>query len=249
MQFRGKAQRLGNGAVVAAAQKLECEEAAVRAVIDVESSGGFDAMGRPKILFERHYFHRLTAGRFDGSHADISAPAWGGYGTAGAQYVRLARAIACHRGAALRSASWGMFQIMGDNFIAAGFTDIDGFVAAMMEGEDRHLAAFVSFVQARRLAQPLARGDWRTFARGYNGPAFAQNRYDERLADAYARHAVLRRGTRGPAVRALQARLGMATDGKFGPETEAALMAFQAAAGLAVDGAAGPATRAALSAG
>ncbi|MGG7377547.1 N-acetylmuramidase domain-containing protein, partial [Escherichia coli] len=39
------------------------------AVIHVESSGaGYQADRRPKILFERHVFHRLTGGRFDAAH-------------------------------------------------------------------------------------------------------------------------------------------------------------------------------------
>ena len=61
--------------------------------------------------------------------------------------------------------------------------------------------------------------------------------------------AILRRGSRGPLVKAWQRRLlelghGTGTpDGAFGPATEAATRAFQAAAGLAVDGAVGRATR------
>ena len=55
-----------------------------------------------------------------------------------------------------------------------------------MEGEDRHLQAFCAFVTARGLADALARRDWAAFARGYNGPAYAANRYDARLAQAYA---------------------------------------------------------------
>ncbi len=44
------------------------------------------------------------------------------------------------------------------------------------------------------------------------------------------------------AVRRLQAALGVAVDGEFGPRTEAALRSLQARDGLAVDGVAGPAT-------
>ena len=47
-------------------------------------------------------------------------------------------------------------------------------------------------------------------------------------------------------VAALQQALGVAADGDFGPQTEAAVRAFQSAHGLAVDGVVGPATRAAL---
>ncbi len=64
---------------------------------------------------------------------------------------------------------------------------------------------------------------------------------------------VLRPGDRGDDVKALQRLLiaagaTIATDGSYGPATEAAVKAFQTARGLDVDGVAGPATHAALKA-
>ena len=56
----------------------------------------------------------------------------------------------------------------------------------------------------------------------------------------------LRLGSKGPAVAAAQAALGVAADGDFGPITQAAVQRFQAARGLVVDGVIGPMTRAAL---
>jgi len=53
-------------------------------------------------------------------------------------------------------------------------------------------------------------------------------------------------GSRGPAVAAAQAALGVAADGDFGPITLAAVQRFQAARGLVADGVIGPMTRAAL---
>lgn len=53
---------------------------------------------------------------------------------------------------------------------------------------------------------------------------------------------VLRRGSRGPEVAAMQSRLGIAADGDFGPGTERAVREWQAANGLVADGIAGPAT-------
>ena len=57
---------------------------------------------------------------------------------------------------------------------------------------------------------------------------------------------LLRRGSRGAAVKRLQEGLGTGADGIFGPGTEKAVKAFQEKNGLAVDGLAGPATLAAL---
>ena len=52
----------------------------------------------------------------------------------------------------------------------------------------------------------------------------------------------LRVGSRGDAVAAVQAKLGLTADGAFGPGTEAAVKKWQAANGLAADGVVGPAT-------
>lgn len=55
-----------------------------------------------------------------------------------------------------------------------------------------------------------------------------------------------KRGDRGPAVAALQKRLGITEDGVYGPETELAVRRYQAKHGCRVDGVVGPETRAAL---
>ncbi len=57
---------------------------------------------------------------------------------------------------------------------------------------------------------------------------------------------LLKVGSRGSAVAAVQRALGIAADGIFGPKTRGAVRAFQAKHGLLVDGIVGPQTRAAL---
>lgn len=258
LAFSGPATPLDDAAIAEAARKLGVEVAAVRAVIDVESRGGFLPDGRPKILFERHYFSRLTRGKFDGSHPGVSNGKWGGYGPGGAhQYDRLNQAAALDRDAALRSASWGLFQIMGDHCKTLGYADAETFVAAMVSGEAAQLDAFVAFVKKNRLDDELQRHDWAGFARGYNGPAYRENRYDTKLAAAYAFHSqgaprtesarpTLRLGDKGPAVVALQGLLGISADGDFGPATKRAVVALQKKKGLLADGIVGRGTWAAL---
>lgn len=56
----------------------------------------------------------------------------------------------------------------------------------------------------------------------------------------------LRKGSKGDAVKRMQAALGIGADGDFGPGTEAALMKWQSANGLTADGVAGPKTLAKL---
>jgi len=58
---------------------------------------------------------------------------------------------------------------------------------------------------------------------------------------------MLRQGARGPHVEVMQRRLGITTDGIFGPNTRSAVVTFQRRNGLLPDGVVGPATWAALS--
>src|ERR1700723_2450270 len=103
---------------------------------------------RPKILFERHIFSRLTAGQYDAHDPDISQPTPGGYGPSGThQYDRLNAAIQLDETAALKSASWGLGQIMGENFNPAGNPSVDAMVSDMVASEDSHLRAMVRFIE------------------------------------------------------------------------------------------------------
>lgn len=250
LEFSGSAKRFDDKAIEAAAKKLGCAVAAVRAVIDVESRGGFLPDGRPKILFERHYFSRLTKGKHDAKHPEISSKKWGGYKGGAAEYDRIHRAIALDRNAALQSASWGAFQIMGANFKIAGFRNVEDFVTAMVAGEPEQLDVFVGFVQNTHLDDELRRLDWVGLARGYNGPAYRANKYDEKLAASYRYHSaggarvtspmpVLKMGDMGDEVKVLQKALGLKEDGDFGPATKAAVVAFQKKHKLYPDGVVG----------
>ena len=193
--FMGRAIRIGQTDIARAAMELGCDVAAIKAVLVVETGGGsgFLPDGRPKILFEAHLFSRETQGRFDYTHPRVSSPVTnrllyvGGAG----EYPRLAEAVMLDRKAALRSASWGLFQILGSNHQRCGYPTVDAFVDAMCDDEANHLDAFLRFCRAGGLDRHLRARDWGAFARGYNGPAFAQNKYDQKLAAAY----VTARGT------------------------------------------------------
>lgn len=246
--FRGAARRIdGLGPFEAAADELGCDLAAVQAVAEVESRGAaFLPSGRPPIFFERHVFARLTDDQFTAGHPRISGPA-GGYGAPGdGQYLRLDEAYNLASAAALRSASWGRFQIMGFNAERCGWPSVEAFVAAMCEDEAHQLAAFVGFVGSDlNTRTALQRHDWAIFAARYNGPGYRANLYNEKLADAHARFAG---AISGPAVRdgivgkidtPREAQIALnllgfdcgPADGIEGPMTRAAVLAFIQAVG------------------
>jgi hypothetical protein len=87
------------------------------------------------------------------------------------------------------SASWGMFQIMGFNFTNCAFKSVDEFVAAMKVDEGAQLDAFCQYLKTVGLDKELREHRWSEFARRYNGADYQVNKYDIKLAKAWARHA------------------------------------------------------------
>lgn len=173
-----------------AAIAIGCEVAAIKAVTSIEAPRGpFQSDGLPTILFERHVFADLTGNVYDATRPDISNKVPGGYGLYSAQYGRLQAAYALNPNAALQSASWGAFQIMGENYTQAGFESVETMVEAMRTGVGAHLAAFVSFIKNDPiLTRSIVAKNWAQFAEHYNGPGYAKNGYDVKLAAAY--HAI-----------------------------------------------------------
>ena len=256
LAFQGTAWALSSIGLAEVSAALGVHAPEIWALLAVETSGcGYLPDRRPQILYERHIFHRLTGGRFDdGNLSDSSA---GGYGPRGGhQYDRLGEAIGKDRKAALQSSSWGLAQIMGENFAEAGFTDVEEMVAAMTRSEDEQLAALASFLTATKLRAALRAHDWTTFARGYNGPNFAIHRYDVRLNAEYRKYSS---GVLPDLdVRAVQLYLTYlgfhagAIDGIAGQHTLSAFEEFQARNGFppisAIDARAVPQLRSALEA-
>jgi hypothetical protein len=167
--------------------RLGCNPAYVLAFAEVEAHGaGFEA-GYPKILFEPHIFSRLTQHRFDASHPAISYPKWGmrPYPKgANERYQQLLDAVGLDVYGGFASASYGKFQLMGFNHEACGYDNPWALAIAMAFDEPTQLKAFESFIRRNNLLQPLQNGQWVALARGYNGPAYAANAYDKKLAQA-----------------------------------------------------------------
>lgn len=191
MNFTGKAKRLDDIDLPLIGQMISVGEDEVHAILDVESAGtGFDAKGRPKMLFEPHVFWReLGPGpkRDRAAKEGLAYSRWKPGAYPKDSYPRLIKAMAIDEDAALRSASWGLGQIMGFNCGAAGYPNSQMMVAKFLDDEETHLAAMVKFIKARGLDDELRRHDWAGFAKGYNGAGFAKNGYDKKLAASFAR--------------------------------------------------------------
>lgn len=171
------------------ADLLGVKVAAIRAVVEIEAAGaGFLADGRPKILFERHWFYQLTPLPVSQTRPDLSNLSPGGYLGGDREWERLNDAIKFDRIPALKSASWGLGQVMGFNHKLAGYDDIEAFVTAMYQSEGKQMEAMMTFIKNNNgMASALRRHDWKTFAQFYNGPRYWVNKYDEKLAKAFAR--------------------------------------------------------------
>lgn len=271
MNLIGTGLRLGAADYDRAAKTIGCNVSAIRAVVTVEAAGaGFDAKSRLKLLPEPHYFYKMLSGakRDQAVAAGLAYPKWGTkpYDTTqDARYARLDRMMAIDTEAALDSCSWGIGQIMGANAETCGFKNAQDMVTQFLESEGRQLDGIVGFIIGNGLAPALVRRDWPTFADGYNGPAYAKNAYDKKLAAAYQKHASLQtvaadpladgylsKGDVGDVVKELQTVLTSlrfptgGTDGAFGTLTDQAVRQYQAAHKLLVDGKVGKNTGAAL---
>lgn len=258
--FKGAAKRLDDIDLPKIAHKIGCGEDEVHAFIEAETRGsGFDPEGRPKILFERHKFHLYCPkGKLAAAvKAGLANKTPGGYGKESEQYGKLERAIAIDERAALFSCSWGLAQVMGFNHKLAGYDSVYAMILDFMKDEENHLQAAITFIKNAGLDDELRRHDWGGFAKGYNGPGYAANEYDKKLATAYSKWAKIKDTPWSPdddgrtniydgkvhsKVKNVQARLDElgypevgSIDGKWGSKTAAAILAFRNDNGLPTD--------------
>lgn len=183
-----------------AAQELQCEVAAVKAVALQESGGSFyyqpdQSWDRvPVILYERHKFHNATNGIFDSvAGPEISYPSQFthgaiplSYGSTKTSWKRLLKAYQLDKNAALKAASWGSFQILGENHAAAGFSSVEDFVRSFSQSQKNQIKAFVAFIKHNNtLLTAIRNKNWTAFATSYNGSWAIQAGYHTQIAQKY----------------------------------------------------------------
>lgn len=176
------------------ATKLGVELAMIQAITKIEARSSGFINGLPVILFERHIFYKLLKQRgFDVDSLCQLYPALinkspGGYVGGTRENGRLSQAKQIDSAAAIESASWGLFQIMGFHWQLLGYQSAQQFEQLMSESEHNQLDAFYRFVSHQsnhRLLTAMKENDFVAFARLYNGPAYKQNNYDTKLKVAY----------------------------------------------------------------
>lgn len=189
--------KLTNEMIVALANDLGLEPALLKAVQLVEGAGrdGFLVDGRPQILFEGHIMYKEVHKKFPDRdlaylckrYSTIFFPKWDKSKYLGGvhEYKRLELAKEIDEECALKSASWGMFQIMGFNHLYCGCKDVFEFVKKMQESHESQLKFMYYYMNNTSCLKNLKEHDWAGFARKYNGPGYAENAYDQKLKNAY----------------------------------------------------------------
>lgn len=194
-----KLRVLGPADYIAAGKELGCSPSMVHALSLKETKGKpFLSDGRPVILFERHQFFkrmkdRALAEKLSKTERDICSPSMKNfknsdpidkYQGGAKEWEFLERAKKYDEKAALESASYGQFQVMGFNAVPIGYPSVQEFVRLQHLDVFQHLEAMVRFIKATPLALKGMRAkNFQQVAEGYNGKGYAANRYDVVLQD------------------------------------------------------------------
>ena len=182
------------------AARFDIEPEALQAIAQIESGGRvfatINGKQEPLIRFEGHYFDRLLTGkqRPAARRLKLARPKAGNIRNPQSQKDRwklLHRAMAVNRTAALCSTSWGLGQVMGAHWKWLGFASVDALVAEARSGAKGQISLMTRYIDKAGLVPAIRAGDWKTFAGGYNGPAYARHRYDVKIKQAYEK---LKRG-------------------------------------------------------
>lgn len=190
-------EKLTDARIAEIARENGIHPAALLAVKLIESGtkSGFLDSGKPQILFEGHVFYKylkanvksLDMNKLCAQYPNIVYPKWdkSKYFGGEKEWTRLEQARKINLKYANYAASWGMFQVMGFNYKTCGCKSIDEFVEKMCTSQEQQLLLTLNFLKNSNLIVPLQKRQWATFAKCYNGPGFAQNKYHIKLQAAY----------------------------------------------------------------
>lgn len=166
------------------AKELGVEEAALRAVAEVESgnNGFYPNTKLPIVRMENHVlprYHRLY---------NIASKGFGLNKVGVAEYNRFLEAFKYNSDSAIQSTSFGQFQIMGFNWKDLGYKSPQDFYTQMSKDAVAQFDGFVRFIVKNNLVQYLKSKEWAKFAYRYNGSGYRNNSYDTKLETAYNKY-------------------------------------------------------------
>jgi hypothetical protein len=251
-------------AIVRAAEAEGWPASALLAVVECETSGKpFEQDGHtPSLLFERHKFYsELQKHQPSKLKAAISAglaiKQWNrktqykDQGTSAGRLAVIAKARTVDEEVANRAASWGLGQTMGFNAERLHYENATAMVCELSKGIAEQIDALVREIKTDHLDKYLVAKNFTAFAKGYNGPGYAQNSYDSRMRAAEERWerrlAQMEKGEYHPKpgktitlvyqtkLKSLGFNVG-SIDGDWGDLTTGACSAFQRREGLKITG-------------
>lgn len=196
--FKGPAKAIEDLDLPRIGHTIGVGEDELHAFMDVEAAGSpFDASGRPKMLFEPHRFYANLTGtkRADAVKKGLAYSKWKPGAYPKDSYPRLIDAMKIDPEAALKSASWGLGQVMGENYKQVGFDNVFDMVNAACEDAENHLVMMVNFLVTNHidddmrtlaaLKRPTTPADCAPIVRVYNGSRYAENDYHTKFAKAH----------------------------------------------------------------
>lgn len=178
-----------------AALKHGFDPAAVAAIVEVESGGApFGPDGRPIILYEPHVAWRVATPTQQAAlaQAGLAYRKWGEQPYPKQQADRWRQfdrcAFVASRAVAIQACSWGVGQVLGENWRMLGFSGPERVFDAAQTVEGQ-VDLMVRFLRGAGLTDAVNALDWRTVARRYNGPGQV-DRYAALMERAYDRQRV-----------------------------------------------------------
>ncbi len=162
--------------IASEAARVAIEPGVAAACMLTETGGRRQSSGKMTIRFEPAVFRRYTKKDVVDSHANQAA-----------EWLAFEEAKAIDEAAAFDSISMGTAQVMGFNAGRLGYADSRTMFAALSASEDAQAIGFFEFIRtSKALHEAAQQKDWPNFARLYNGPAYAKNAYDVKMATYYA---------------------------------------------------------------
>ncbi len=159
------------------AAEFDLDVKAIKSVLHVESSGyGFSAhTGKIIIRFEPHHFLQSAKVTIPDLHA-VQQDEWTAFDSA----------FKIDPVKAMINTSWGIGQIMGWNAAACGYKSPGQMVDNFKISEFYQISGMLMFIKSNPgMFRALKELNWPAFAARYNGPAYKENDYDNKLKRAY----------------------------------------------------------------